>query len=71
MCWGFTSRPHIEDLVMSLFFSLGSNVHDYGWPKNGPFLIKLAKHGRLDNIPKWSKRDQMVNRSVFDHLGPF
>ena len=43
MFWGSTSRPHIEDLVMSLY-------------KNGPFWTKMAKHGRLVNTPKWSKR---------------
>ena len=35
--WGSTSRPHIGDMMMSLFFTLGSTVHDWGWPKNGPF----------------------------------
>ena len=25
---------------MSLFFTLGSTVHDWGWPKNGPFWTK-------------------------------
>ena len=38
---------------------------------DGPKMVhlgsKLAKHGRLFNVPKWSK---MVNPSVFDHLGP-
>ena len=38
------------------------------------FGPKMAKHGRLVNVRKWSKRLQkgpMVNLSVFDHLGPF
>ena len=30
--WG-TSRPHIGELVMSLF-TLGSTLHDWEWPKN-------------------------------------
>ena len=29
------------------FFTLGSTVHDWEWPKNGPFWTKKAKHGRL------------------------
>ena len=40
------------------FFTLGSNVHDWGWPKNGPFW---ANPGRLVNVTKGqkkSKRDQ-------------
>ena len=55
--WGSTSRPHIGDMVMSLFFTLGSTVHDWGWPKNGPFW---TKNGRLVNTPKWSKRVRKV-----------
>ena len=26
--WGSTSRPHIGDMMMSLFFTLGATVHD-------------------------------------------
>ena len=26
--WGSTSSPHIGDMMMSLFFTLGSTVHD-------------------------------------------
>ena len=37
--WGSTSRPHIGDILMSLFFTLGPTVHDWGWPKNGPFWM--------------------------------
>ena len=29
------------------------------------------KNGTLQSNPKGSKKDQMVNLSVFDHLGPF
>ena len=46
-------------------------------PKMVHFGPKMAKHGRLVNAPKWSKRVQkgskgtkMVNLSVFDHLEP-
>ena len=66
--WSSTSGPHIEDLVMSFFFILGSTVHDCGWPKNGPFW---TKHGRLVNVLKWSKRDQNGQPKCFDHLGFF
>ena len=31
----------------------------------------MAKHGRLVNIPKGSKRVKMVNLDVFYNLGPF
>ena len=65
MFWGSTSRPNIGDLVINLLFNLGSNVHDWGWLKNGPFW---TKNGRLLNAPKWSK---MVNLTVIDHLGSF
>ena len=29
--------------MMSLFFTLGSTVHDWGWPKNGPFWTKKGQ----------------------------
>ena len=61
--WGSTSRPHIGDLVMSLFFTLGSTVHDWGWPKNGPFWTKngqtwqACQHSKVvQKGPKCSKR---------------
>ena len=50
---GSTSRPHIGDLVMSLFYYFEVQLHD--WSIFGP---KMAKHGRLVNVPKWSKRYQ-------------
>ena len=31
---------------MSLFFTLGSTVHDWGWPKNGPFWTKTGQTGQ-------------------------
>ena len=44
--------------MMSLFFTLGSTVHDWGWPKNGQ---------------TWQacQRSKVVNLSLFEHLGPF
>ena len=75
MFWGSTSRPHIGDLVMSLFFTLGSTVHDWGWPKNGPFWTKNGQTWqacqRSKVVQKGPKGSKMVNLSVFDHLGPF
>ena len=41
--WGSTSSPHKGDLVKSLFFTLGCTVHDWGWPKNGPFFTKKSQ----------------------------
>ena len=40
------------------FFTLGSTVHDWGWPKNGQ---------------TWQacQRSKVVNLSLFEHLGPF
>ena len=58
MKWGSTSSPHIGDVMMSLFFTLGSIVHDWGWPKMVHFGPKMVKHGRLVNPPKWSKGAQ-------------
>ena len=40
-------------------------------PKMVHFGPKLAKHGRLDKFPKWSKWDQNGQPRFFDHLGPF
>ena len=59
---------------MSLFFTLGSTVHDWGWPKNGPFWTKkgqtwqACQHSKV--VQKGPKGTKMVNLSVFDHLGP-
>ena len=49
--------------MISLFFTLGSTVHDWGWPKNGPFgakksfLSKMVQKGpdgpkRVPNVQK-------------------
>ena len=35
------------------------------------FGLKMAKHDRLVNAPKWSKGTKMVNLNLFVHLGPF
>ena len=60
--------------MMSLFFTLGSTVHDWGWPKNGPFWTKkgqtwqACQHSKV--VQKGPKGTKMVNLNVFDHLGP-
>ena len=69
--WGSTSRPHIRDMMMSLLFTLGSTVHDWGWSKNGPFWTKkgqtwqACQHSKV--VQKGPKGTKMVNLSVFDH----
>ena len=58
MFWGSKSRPHIGDLVMSLFLLWGPPFMTGDGPKMVHFGPKMAKHGRLVNVPKWSKRVQ-------------
>ena len=57
------------------FFTLWSTVHDWGWPKNGPFWTKNGQTWqacqRSKVVQKGPKGTKMVNLSVFDHLGPF
>ena len=36
------------------FFNLGATVHDWGWPKKGPFWTKNGQTG-LSTWSKWSK----------------
>ena len=59
---------------MSLFFTLGLTVHDWGWPKNGPFWTKNGQTWqacqRSKGVQKGPKGTKMVNISLFDHLGP-
>ena len=40
-------------------------------PKMVHFGPKMAWHGRLFNVPKWSKRVQNGQPNCFDQLGPF
>ena len=58
MFWGSKSRPHIGDLVMSLFLLWGPSLMTGDGLKMFHFGPKMAKHGRLVNVPKWSKRNQ-------------
>ena len=61
--------------MMSLFFTLGSTVHDWGWPKNGPFWTKSGQTWqacqRSGVVQKGPKGTKMANWSVFYHLEPF
>ena len=57
--WGSTSRPNIGNLVMSLFLLLGPPFMTEDGPKMAHFGPKIAKHGRLVNVPKCSKSVQM------------
>merc|ERR1711994_973615 len=60
---------------MSLFFTLGSTVHDWGWPKNGPFWPKNGQTWqacqRSKVVQRGPKGTKMVNLSLFEHLGLF
>ena len=61
--------------MMSLFFTLGSTVHDWGWPKNGPFWTKKGQTWqacqRSKVVQRGPKGTKMVNLSLFEHLGLF
>ena len=67
---GSTSRPHIGDLVMGFFLLWVPPFMTVDGPKMVHFGPKLAKHGRLINIPKWSKRDQNCQPRYFLSFGP-
>ena len=57
---------------MGFFFTLGSTVHDCGWPKHGSFWTKTGKtwqacqHSKV--APKGSKGTKIVNPGIFVHL---
>ena len=75
MKWGSTSSPHIGDVMMSLFFTLGSTVHDWGWPKNGPFWTKNGQTWqacqRSKVVQRGPKGTKMVNQSLLNMWDPF
>ena len=51
---------------------LGSTVHDWGLPKNGPFWAKNGKAmASLSTFQSEPNRTKMANLSVFEHLGPY
>ena len=68
--WGSTSRPHIGDVVISLFFTLGSTVHDKKWSILDQKWPNMAGLSTLQSGPKGFKRDQNGQPKCFDHLGP-
>ena len=55
MNWGSTSRLHIGDVMMSLFLLWGRPFMTGDGPKMVHFGPKMAKHGRLADVLKWSK----------------
>ena len=56
MFWGSTGRPHIGDLVMSLFLLWGPLFMTGDGPKMVHFGPKMTKHGRFVNVTKWFER---------------
>ena len=58
-----------RDLVLSLFLLWGPLFMTGNGPKKVHFGPKLAKHGRLVNVPKWSKRDQNGQPKCYWPLG--
>ena len=48
------------------FFTLGSTVHEWGWPKKVHFWPKMAGLSTFHSGPK---RTKMVNQSVFSEFG--
>ena len=56
--WGFTSRPQMGNVMMSIFLLWGPPFMSGNGPKMVHFGPKMAKHGRLVNAPKGSKRVQ-------------
>ena len=60
---------------MSLFFTLGLIVHDWGWSKNGPFWTQkgqtwqACQHSKV--VQKGPKGTKMVNLSVLTIWDPF
>ena len=50
--WGSRSRPHIRDMVMSLFLLFGPPFMTGDGQKNVHFRPRMAKHGRLVNVKR-------------------
>ena len=69
--FGFYKQTHWRP-GDGLFFTLGSTVHDCGWPKNGSFWTKTGKtwqacqHSKV--AQKGSKGTKIVNPGIFVHL---
>ena len=71
----FFSLTYSERRGDEPFFTLGLTVHDWGWPKNGPFWTKNCQTWqacqRSKVVQRGPKGTKMVNLSLFEHLGPF
>ena len=72
----FLHRRSKHTLIsQAFFFTLGSTVHDWGWPKNCPFWTKNGQTWqacqRSKVVQRGPKGTKMVNLSLFEHLGPF
>ena len=68
MFWGSKSRPHIGDLMMSLFLLWGPPL------MTGDGLKMFHFGPNMDGLSTFqigSEGTKMANLSVFDHLGPF
>ena len=63
---GFHKQPTHRRRDDEPFFTLGSTVHDWGWPKNGPFWDEkwpnMAGLSTLQSGRKGPKRDQNGHR---------
>ena len=74
---GFHKQATIGDVVMSLFLLWGPPIMTGDGPKMVHFGPKMAKHGRLVNVPKWPKRvergpkwSSQVFLIIWDPFGP-
>ena len=67
--------PQPGKVWWAFFFTLGLTIHDWGWPKNGPFWTKNGQTWqacqRSKVVQRGPKGTKMVNLSLFEHLGPF
>ena len=55
--WDFSSRTHIGDLVMNLFFTFYT-INGLVSPKKANLTPKMAEHDRPFNVPMWFKKVQ-------------
>ena len=67
--WGSTSRPHIGDLVMNLFFLLwGPEFMTGDGPKTVHFGPKMAKHGKIVNVDTALRAKVLANKQMLRSL---
>ena len=53
------------------FFTLGSTVHDWGWPKNGPFWTKNSQTWQACQCSKVVQKGPNGQPNCFWPFGPF